>query len=106
MQPVERRLFPALAAAMAGPGQWGGRFAKRMIEEQKIPIAIFNQAVGGQQITFYLRNDAAPIAGNYGTLLLRLAAAGLKGSVRAAFWFHGEADGWQTTTEDYKNRVL
>ncbi len=88
------------------PGQWGGRFAKRMIEEQKIPVAIFNQAAGGQMINFYLRNDAAPVAGNYGTLLQRLAAAGVRRAVRAAFWFHGEADGWQTTTNDYKTRFL
>jgi hypothetical protein len=88
------------------PGQWGGRFAKRIIEEQKIPVAIFNQAAGGQMINFYLRNDAAPVAGNYGTLLQRLAAAGVQRAVRGAFWFHGEADGWQTTTEDYKTRFL
>ena len=28
------------------PGQWGGRFARRWLDEQQVPVAIINRAVG------------------------------------------------------------
>ncbi len=88
------------------PGLWGGRLAKDIIDEQGIPVAIFNQAVGAQQIAFFLKNDSNPLAGNYGTLMTRLSNAGIDGNIRAAIWFQGEADGWQTSLQDYKNMFI
>lgn len=89
------------------PGQWGARMAINIIEEQEIPVAIFNQAIGGQRIAFYLRNEDNQREGNYGDLLKRLEAAGIKEEVRAGFWFQGESDGWiadENFTETYKNQ--
>ncbi len=90
------------------PGQWGARLARRIIEEQGIPVAIFNQAVGGQRIDFYLRNETDPLADNYGKLFRRLQAAGIQKEVRAGFWFQGESDGWvreENFTNTYKNKL-
>lgn len=84
------------------PGLWGAHLGNKIIMEKGIPVAIFNQAVGAQQIEFYLRNDANPTAGNYGTQRKRLDDAGIGSNVRAFIWFQGEADGWNVSTEDYK----
>ncbi|HHS95067.1 MAG TPA: hypothetical protein ENJ45_00640, partial [Phaeodactylibacter sp.] len=88
------------------PGMWGARLAKKIIDEQGIPVAIFNDAVGAQQITFYLRNDSSPNSGNYGAQKTRLEAAGVGANVRAFLWFQGEADGWTVSTEEYKADFL
>ncbi len=84
------------------PGQWGGRLGKELIDSKGIPVAIINEAVGGQQITYFLKNDANPSAGNYGDLKTRLEAANLQDDIRAFIWFQGEQDSWVVSTEDYK----
>lgn len=76
----------------ANTGQWGLRMARSLVDNRKIPVAIFNGNHSGQPIAFFQRNDADPgsIAGNYGRLLRRLRATGLSGKVRAIFWVQGE----------------
>ncbi len=88
------------------PGLWGARLAKNVATELNIPTAIFNQAEGAQQIPFFQRDPSDPYVGNYGALYKRLEDAGVKDHVKAGIWFHGEADGWQTSTEDYKTSFL
>ncbi len=88
------------------PGQWAARIGKAIVDNQNIPVALFNQAVGAQNIDFFLKNNSNPSTGNYGELMARLETAGVKNNVKAAFWFHGEADGWQATTAEYKSKVL
>jgi len=84
------------------PGQWGGRIAKEIIQTHGIPVAIFNQAVGAQAVSFYLKNYSNPYNGNYGELLTRLELAEVKDDIRGILWFQGETDGWATSTEQYK----
>ncbi len=84
------------------PGFWGGHLGYKVVTEAGIPCAIFNQAVGGEQIDFYLRNDNNPSAGNYGDQRQRLDDAGIGSNVRAFIWYQGEADSWNVSTEDYK----
>jgi hypothetical protein len=85
------------------PGLWGARLAKRLSDHADMPIAIFNQAVGALPIRTYLSNGATPTPGsNYGDLMKRLDASGTEHRIRAAFWFHGEADAWLPSAAEYK----
>ncbi|MEL6863128.1 MAG: sialate O-acetylesterase [Bacteroidota bacterium] len=84
------------------PGQWGGRIMKALVDEQQIPVALFNQAEGGVAIDFFVKDDNDPYSGNYGALLKRMEDAGIERAVRAAFWFQGETDGWGSPPEEYK----
>ncbi|MEM9991010.1 MAG: sialate O-acetylesterase, partial [Bacteroidota bacterium] len=93
--------------AQQGSGQWGARMAASIIDEQQIPVAIFNEAVGGKRIDFYLKNEETIATGNYGNLYRRLEAAQLREDICAGFWFQGEADGWVADTtflEIYKQK--
>ncbi len=92
-------------------GQWGLKLAKMLVDTKNIPIAIFNGAHPGVQISFFLP-DSDPntpqsyIGLNYGRLYYRLAKTGLKDKVRAVFWSQGETDGGSeenTSLADYKN---
>lgn len=89
----------------SNPGMWAARIAKNISEDYQIPVAVFNEAVGAQGIDFYLKNDAIPYSGNYGTLLQRMEEAGLSSQVRAMLWFQGETDGWVTDPEIYKQKL-
>ena len=82
------------------PGLWGARLAKNISTDQNLPIAIFNQAVGAEPIISYLPTLAN---GNYESLQQRFESANVNGEVRAALWFHGEANSWGTPTEEYIN---
>ena len=85
------------------PGQWGGRLAKNSITQLGVPVAIFNEAEGGKDIAYFLKNTTNSTLGNYGKLKNRLVAAGVK-KVTSIVWFQGEGDGWTTTIEAYKDR--
>jgi len=81
------------------PGLWGARLAKQISDSQNLPIGIFNQAVGAEPINSYLPTVNG---GNYASLQQRFANANMANSkIRAAFWFHGEANSWGTPTEEY-----
>lgn len=73
-------------------GQWGLHLARLILDNQKIPVAIFNGGHGGMPIQFFQRNDAIPAdkSTNYGRLLTRVRSAGLNQSIRAIFWHQGE----------------
>ncbi len=73
-------------------GQWGLRLAKQIIDNQQIPIAIFNGARGGKPIQYFARNNVnrTDMTTNYGRLLKRVKQAGLQSSVRGIFWYQGE----------------
>lgn len=86
-------------------GQWGLKMAKDLIDANGVPVAIFNGAHPGKDITFFFRDDAAPnnITDNYGRLLARVQKAGLENDIRALLWFHGETDAdIATSTSNYK----
>jgi hypothetical protein len=95
-----------VAVQYSNAGHWAGHFAKRAVRELGIPVATFNGSEGGQAIKYYLKSDTSlrPV-NNYFALKNRLDSAGIRGrGVRAAFWFHGETDGWETSVEDYSSR--
>ncbi len=85
------------------PGQWGAHLAKTIIQQKRIPVAIFNQAEGGQSIDYFLRNDRTPSAGNYGKLKKRLEDGRVDNRIASVIWFQGEGDGWGTTISEYKS---
>ncbi|MGD7788257.1 sialate O-acetylesterase [Propionibacteriaceae bacterium Y1700] len=75
-------------------GQWAVRMGQRIVEEQQVPVALISGAHGGQAIAFYQRNDADPAdpQTNYGRTLQRLDASGVRGAIRAVFWYQGETE--------------
>ncbi len=81
------------------PGLWGARLAKQISVSQNLPVAIFNQAVGAETIKSYLPTVNG---GNYASLMQRFADANMANpKIRAAYWFHGEANAYGTSTEEY-----
>ena len=81
------------------PGQWGAHLAKTIIQQKRVPVAIFNQAEGGRDINYFLRSGS----GNYATLKNRLEDSGFNNKVASIIWFQGEGDGWGTTIAEYKS---
>ncbi len=89
-------------------GYWGLELARRLLENQQIPICILNGAVGGTRIDQHQRNPANPedVSTIYGRLLWRVRRAGLTHGIRAVLWHQGENDqgadgptggfGWET----------
>jgi hypothetical protein len=82
-------------------GQWGLRFARLLVDQRKIPVAIFNGNHSGQPIAFFRRNEAEPAdpATNYGRLLRRVRVARLQDKVRALFWVQGENNSTSAISE-------
>jgi hypothetical protein len=83
-------------------GKWSGRLAKNIIDYQKIPVALFNESVGGERAGFYLKSN--PDTSNYKALYNRLKSAGVEKNVRAICWWQGESDGWETPLDTFKNQ--
>jgi hypothetical protein len=75
-------------------GYWGMELARRLVENQKVPIFIINGAVGGTRIDVHQRNDADEEDVNtiYGRLLWRVRQAKLTHGIRAILWHQGEND--------------
>ncbi|MFO1491096.1 MAG: sialate O-acetylesterase [Kiritimatiellia bacterium] len=75
-------------------GQWGLRMGRSLVDATGIPVAIINNAEGGQPISYFQRNESNPAdtANNYGQLLHRVRAAGLQNAVRAILYYQGESD--------------
>ncbi len=93
--------------SVANTGQWELRMARQIVDNAKIPVAIFNGNHSGKPIVFFERNDVNPsdTATNYGRLLRRLKATGLTGKVRGIFWVQGENNS-TTATADYKSAFI
>jgi len=75
-------------------GQWAIHMGRILIDELGIPIAIINNARGGQPISYFKRNDnnTEDIETNYGRLLFRAKNAGVTNNIRAVLWYQGESD--------------
>ncbi len=83
--------------AYHGPGavgQWALRLGRLLVESNRIPVAIINEAEGGMPISYFQRNDSKhdDLSNNYGCLLYRANRAGLTGAVRAILWYQGESE--------------
>ncbi len=89
-------------------GYWGMELARRLVEDQQMPICILNGAVGGTRIDQHQRNPGNPqdLTTIYGRLLWRVSEAKLTHGIRAVLWHQGENDqaadgptggyGWET----------
>lgn len=89
-------------------GYWGMELAKRLLENQKIPIFIINGAVGGTRIDQHQRNETnhTDLSTIYGRMLWRVENARMTHGIRAVIWHQGESDqgsdgpdggyGWET----------
>lgn len=89
-------------------GWWGMELAKRLVENQRMPIFMINAAVGGTRIDQHQRNmqDPTDLSTIYGRMLWRVERAKLTHGIRAILWHQGENDqgadgptggfGWET----------
>jgi len=98
-------------ASNGNTGQWGLKLARLLVDAKGIPVAIFNGAVGGQPISYFLTHIdyRLDLGRNYGNLYYRLNKTGLKDKVKAIFWAQGETDGGgeeDTSLIDYKNSFI
>ena len=75
-------------------GQWGLKMGDSLVDTYGVPLAIINGAFGGEEITFFQRDDddTQNLDTNYGRLLYRMENSGLKGDIKAIFWYQGESD--------------
>ena len=75
-------------------GQWALRLGHLLSIERNLPIALIQNGHNGQEIAYFLRDDANPEnpSTNYGRLLKRTRQAGLREGARAMLWFQGESD--------------
>lgn len=75
-------------------GQWGLKTARTIVDNQKIPVAVINGAVGGTHIQQHMPNTAnrRDLSTIYGRLLSRVTDAGLNNRIRAIWWHQGESD--------------
>ncbi len=87
------------------PGRWGARIAARIADDLNVPAAIFNGANGALKVSDLLPRPADATA-NYSMLLKTMDDAGTGRRARAAFFFQGEADAWETSIADYKSQFL
>ena len=91
------------------PGAWGQQLGKRIIENDKIPVAIINGAIGGRIIADLLADRTRHLSPNndYANWKERVYLAGLQNHVRGIFWYQGESEGlhfYCTPAALYKER--
>jgi len=89
-------------------GYWGLELARRLVENEQVPICILNGAVGGTLIEMHQPNpaDHADPTTIYGRLYGRVQLAHLTHGIRAVLWHQGENNqgaagasgryGWET----------
>lgn len=97
-------------------GNLGGlaaRLARSIVDNQQIPVAIFNGAHGGTPMSFHVPDSAnhENLNTNYGRLLYRLRQARLEDKVKGIVWYQGESDTWtssliKVSKEDYVSMYL
>jgi Carbohydrate esterase, sialic acid-specific acetylesterase/Secretion system C-terminal sorting domain len=86
------------------PSKWAPRMAKMIIDQQKIPVALFNESYGGVTESYFLKNSGILSDNNYANALKRLVAAEVKNNIRAILWWQGESDGWETPANIFKQQ--
>ena len=93
---VIQRLTPDSPDRVYFIGAWCMSLARKLLEDEKIPICILNGAVGGTRIDEHMPDPAnhlnpteRPI---YCNLLRRVMAANLTHGIRGVLWHQGESD--------------
>jgi len=93
---VIQRLTPESPDRVHFVGAWCMALARKVMEDERMPICILNGAVGGTRIDEHMPDPAnhlnpteRPI---YCNLLQRVVAANLTHGIRGALWHQGESD--------------
>jgi len=75
-----------------GTGQWGLRLARDIVDQEKLPVAIFNGAKGAQNANYFMWNFAnhEDVQTNFGRMLQRLKLSGCASGARVLLWHQGE----------------
>lgn len=88
-------------------GAWPLDIARKIVDQEGIPVAVLNGAVGGTLMVQHQRDDLQPenLDTIYGRLLWRARQAGIDQRARAMFYYQGESDaanalGWATGFRD------
>ena len=92
---VVERLTPTSPDRIYFISAWGMAMAKKLVEDEKIPICILNGAVGGTRIDEHMPEHvktANKERAIYSNLKLRVNAARLTHGIRGVLWHQGEAD--------------
>jgi hypothetical protein len=93
---VIQRLTPEAPDRVCFIGVWCMAMAKKVMEDERIPICILNGAVGGTRIDEHMpdpTNHLNPTKRSiYRNLLLSVAAANLTHGIRGVLWHQGESD--------------
>lgn len=89
-------------------GYWGFDVARELVAKYRVPICIFNGAVGGTRIDQHQPNpaDHADPQTIYGRLYARIVAARLTHGIRGLLWYQGENNqgaASPTGDEDWKS---
>lgn len=81
--------------AHASVGAWPLRVAEILVQDQEVPIALINGALGGTNVFLHQRNDLDPtdLDTIYGRLLYRVQEAEVLDDIRILLWHQGESDG-------------
>ena len=91
-------------------GQWGLVLGKLLAQRHSIAIAVISGGEGGRPVGYFQRNDKNPkdLGTNYGRLLYRADAAGLRSAVRAILFYQGEGDRknytWSLAATEHRKR--
>lgn len=93
-------------------GLTGLRFAKSIIQQSNVPVAIIHGGSGGQEIATFLSASGVPAnyTGQttynlYNFLKQKTINAGVQGAIKAIVWYQGEADAADAVKIcDYDNR--
>lgn len=75
-----------------GTGQWGLRLARDIVDQEKLPVAIFNGAKGAMNANYFMWNLAnhEDVQTNFGRMLQRLKLSGCASGARVLLWHQGE----------------
>ncbi len=91
----------------AAVGVWALHLARRIVQENGMPVALLNGAVGGTTVAQHQKDQANPtnLDTIYGRLLWRAQQAQVATAARALLWYQGESDGanaqgWRSGFED------
>jgi len=95
---VVERLTPTSPDRIHFISAWGMAMAKKLVEDEKIPVCILNGAVGGTRIDEHMPDPPNGVGKSkreraiYSNLKQRVIAARLTHGIRGVLWHQGEAD--------------
>jgi hypothetical protein len=93
---VIQRLTPEAPDRVCFIGVWCMALAKKVMEDERMPICILNGALGGTRIDEHMPDPTSHLNPTkrsiYRNLLMRVVAANLTHGIRGVLWHQGESD--------------